>query len=99
MYRCYLNDPVIFQKSIRVTIEHGHNNNFEKNYISTAFWYQEDPHKAFPPMPAAKDRLSTWPEGVALAIDKESEPRRQIASPLSAGNIQADKEGSANGNN
>jgi hypothetical protein len=53
MYRFYANDPVRFPKSIRVTIEHGHANNFENNYTSTAPWHQKDPHKAFPPMPSA----------------------------------------------
>src|SRR5688572_31823537 len=28
MYRFYVNDPVRFRKSIRMTIEHGHANNF-----------------------------------------------------------------------
>ena len=51
MYRFYVNDPVRFKKSIRVMIEHGHANNFENDYTSTAFWYQKEPHKAFPPMP------------------------------------------------
>lgn len=76
-------------------VHHQHRNNFENDYTSTAFWHQEDPHKAFPPMPEAKGRLPAWPEGVALNIDKESKLRRQIASPLSAGKIQPDKEDSA----
>jgi len=92
MYHFYVNEPVIFQKSIRVTIEHGHNNNFENDYTSTAFWYQADPHKVFPPMPPAKTRLPAWPEGVAAAIDKETELRRQVASTLSSGTIRLDKE-------
>jgi hypothetical protein len=95
MYRFYVNDPVRFQKSIRVTIEHGHNNNFENDYTTTAFWYQEDPHKAFPAMPAAKDRLPAWPEGVALALEKEVSLRRQIASPISAGTVHLEAKDNA----
>jgi hypothetical protein len=72
MYRFYVNDPVRFQKSIRVTIEHGHDNNFENDYTSTAFWYQDEPHKPFPPMPPAADRLPTWPDGVASALEAET---------------------------
>lgn len=56
MYRFYVNDPVRFKKSIRMTIEHGHANNVGNDYSSTAFWYQGDPHKAFPPLAPAVDR-------------------------------------------
>jgi hypothetical protein len=57
MYRFFVTDPIRFQKSIRVTIEHGHANNFANDYCSTAFWYQSEPHKAFPRLPAAAERL------------------------------------------
>lgn len=56
MYRFYVNDPVRFKKSIRMTIEHGHANNFANDYSSTAFWYQTEPHKPFPPLPPAMER-------------------------------------------
>ncbi len=71
MYKFYVNDPVRFQKSVRVTIEHGHANNFENDYTSTAFWYQKEPHKAFPELPAAHERLPRWPQGVGEALEKE----------------------------
>lgn len=48
MYRFHVADPVRFTKSIRVTIEHGHANNFANDYSSTAFWYQSEPHGVFP---------------------------------------------------
>ena len=56
MYRFYVNDPVRFRKSIRMTIEHGHANNFGNDYSSTAFWYQAEPTSlrraaAAPPAP------------------------------------------------
>jgi len=56
MYRFYVNDPVRFRKSIRMTVEHGHANNIANDYSSTAFWYQADPHKPFRELPAAKAR-------------------------------------------
>jgi len=56
MYRYYVTDPVRFQKSIRVTIEHGHANNYSNDYSSTAFWYQSEPHASFPPLLAAVER-------------------------------------------
>jgi len=57
MYRFHVADPVRFTKSIKVTIEHGHANNFANDYSSTAFWYQSEPHGAFPALlPAAERR-------------------------------------------
>lgn len=56
-YRFHIEDPVIFQKSILVTIEHGHGNSLSNDYASTAYWYQSEPHQPFPPIPAPKDRL------------------------------------------
>ena len=57
MYRWYINDPIRFQKSIRMSIEHGHANNFENDYSSVAYWYQIEPHKRFPELPSVKDRI------------------------------------------
>ncbi|MGH8247200.1 MAG: glycoside hydrolase family 172 protein [Gammaproteobacteria bacterium] len=56
MYRFYVNDPVRFRKSIRMTIEHGHANNIANDYSSTAFWYQDEPHKPFKALPSALAR-------------------------------------------
>lgn len=57
MYRFHIEDPVYFRKSIRVTIEHGHANNLSNDYSSTAYWYQTEPHAAFPKMPPVEERL------------------------------------------
>ena len=92
MYRFYINDPVRFQKSIRVTIEHGHANNFENDYTSTAFWYQKDPHKAFPPMPKAEDRLPGWPDDVAQAIERETKLANEAFSLAAGGKVRMSKE-------
>jgi hypothetical protein len=70
MYRFYVNDPVRFKKSIRMTIEHGHANNIANDYSSTAFWYQNDPHKAFRSLPPAPQRR---PRQGADAHDKAFE--------------------------
>jgi hypothetical protein len=48
MYRFYVNDPIRFRKSIRMTLEHGHADNIANDYSSTVFWYQAEPHQAFP---------------------------------------------------
>jgi hypothetical protein len=57
VYRYHINDPVIFHKSLRASIEHGHANDRCDDYCSTAYWYQELPHKPFPKFPKAEDRL------------------------------------------
>ncbi len=57
LYRFHIEDPIYFQKSIRVTIEHGHANNRSDDYSSVAYWYQTEPHKKFPPMLVVKERL------------------------------------------
>lgn len=40
-YRFHVEDPVTFNESIRVTIEHGHNNHRSDDLSSVAFWYQD----------------------------------------------------------
>jgi hypothetical protein len=57
LYRFHIEDPVRFQRSIKVTIEHGHANRRSDDYSSTAYWYQSEPHAPFPPLPAVADRL------------------------------------------
>ena len=57
LYRYHVEDPVFFEKSIRVSIEHGHANNLSNDYASTAYWYQTEPHQRFPPFPDVTARL------------------------------------------
>ena len=57
LYRYHIEDPIFFEKSIKVTIEHGHANKLTLDYASTAYWYQSEPHKAFPPLLALEQRL------------------------------------------
>ncbi len=56
-YRYHIEDPIMFDKSIKVTIEHGHNNNRSDDYSSTAYWYQTEPHKTVHPIIPVKERL------------------------------------------
>jgi hypothetical protein len=57
LYRYHVEDPIHFRSSLRVTIEHGHANRRADDYASTAYWYQAEPHQAFPPLPPAAARL------------------------------------------
>ncbi len=56
-YRFHLESPIVFEKSIKVTIEHGHANNRADDWSSVAYWYQSEPHKPFPPFPPVEARL------------------------------------------
>ena len=57
LYRWHTESPIAFEKSIRVTIEHGHANCRSDDFYSVAYWYQTEPHAAFPALPPAKERL------------------------------------------
>jgi hypothetical protein len=57
VYRFHLDSPITFTKSLRATIEHGHANVRSDNYFSVAYWYQTEPHAAFPALPALEQRI------------------------------------------
>ena len=57
LYRYHIEDPIMFEKSIRVTIEHGHANSLSNDYSSTAYWYQTEPHAPFPSILPLAERL------------------------------------------
>ena len=56
-YRFHIEDPIRFEKSLLFTIEHGHANNKQGDWSSTAYWYQREPHKDFPPLLPVDSRL------------------------------------------
>lgn len=56
-YRYHIQDPVMFEKDIRVTIEHGHANHRSDDWSTTAYWYQTEPHKPFEPIADVTHRL------------------------------------------
>ena len=56
LYRWHINDPVRFHKNLKVTIQalgwkSGRYLQLDDTVSSTAFWYQNAPHKKFPPLP------------------------------------------------
>jgi len=57
VYRFHLDSPITFAKSIRATIEHGHANVRSDNFFSVAYWYQSEPHAAFPALPPVEARI------------------------------------------
>lgn len=57
VYRFHLDSPITFSKSLRATIEHGHANHRSDNFFSVAYWYQTEPHAAFPALPPLEQRI------------------------------------------
>ncbi len=57
VYRFHLDSPIPFSRSLRATIEHGHANHRSDDYFSVAYWYQTEPHGAFPALPPLDQRL------------------------------------------
>jgi hypothetical protein len=62
-YRYHIQDPIMFKKSIKVTIEHGHNNHRFDDWSSTSYWYQTEPHIKFKSLLPVKLRLPIEEEG------------------------------------
>lgn len=56
VYRFHVTDPIRFEKSLRATIEHGHDNNLTLDLSTVAYWYQLEPHKTFAPFPDRESR-------------------------------------------
>jgi hypothetical protein len=66
-YRFFVQDAIRFEKSLRVTIGFGKNEDAgfyaqfskpgsEMQFSSTVYWYQTEPHAVLPAMPSAEDR-------------------------------------------
>ncbi len=57
VYRFHLDSPISFTRSLRATIEHGHANHRSDDFFSVAYWYQSEPHAAFPALPGLEQRI------------------------------------------
>lgn len=53
-YVFHIENPVRFQKSIKVTIEHGHGNHLANEMSSVGYWYAQKPTRVATPPPVAK---------------------------------------------
>jgi len=64
VYRYHIEDPIPFEKSIKVTIEsvHDYSTKYETDdYYSVAYWYQSEPHIEFGKIPPVAERYSVEP--------------------------------------
>lgn len=65
-YVFHLENPVRFEREIKVTIEHGHGNHLCNEMSSVAYWYADHPYPAreVPPvskrMPVLRDNQGKW---------------------------------------
>ncbi|MBS1862140.1 MAG: DUF2961 domain-containing protein [Actinobacteria bacterium] len=66
LYRFHVEDPVMFERSIRVTIEHGHANKRSDDVSSVAYWYQSLPHLPLTLAPV-EERLPRQPPDQPVA--------------------------------
>jgi len=67
-YRFHIEDPVYFERSLRFSIEHGHANDRQGDWTSTAYWYQIGRTEPLPEIGAYEERipysfggLERWP--------------------------------------
>jgi hypothetical protein len=58
-YRFHVADPIPFQESITVDMDHGYTNQVQTDYSSVAYWYQREPHAAYPPLSSPAQRRPT----------------------------------------
>ena len=62
LYRWHVPDPINFHQDLKVTIQdlgwwpNGKYQPLDDDFASTAYWYQEEPHAAFPRLPPLSDR-------------------------------------------
>ena len=63
LYRWHIQDPINFEQELRVTIQalgwgpDGRYKKLSDDIASVAYWYQAEPHAAFPKLPALAERL------------------------------------------
>jgi len=91
-YRFFTNDAISFDKSLRVMIGFGANEDpmFRQEFgkpgsqlqlSSVVYWYQKEPHTTFPKMPAAAERVPApevafWPEKEKLPAVEDLKQRQ-----------------------
>ena len=64
-YRFLEHDPIHFERAITLDFVHGTDNNTVSDYAATTYWYQREPHQAFPALP---DPAQRRPSPVALSL-------------------------------
>lgn len=60
-YRFHVDDPIYFNESIDVAMDHGLRNSMACDYCAVAYWYQREPHAPFPALPPVGARSFDFP--------------------------------------
>lgn len=67
LYRWHIMDPVRFDRALKVTVQDlgwrndGRYLNQKSHISSVAYWYQAEPHAAFPALPSVDELELSWP--------------------------------------
>jgi len=69
VYRYHIENPVVFEESLKVEIEHGawgfdnsRKGGYNNDYSSVAYWYMEKPVRLSGTMPPAEERITSYRE-------------------------------------
>lgn len=70
-YRFHVEDPVFFDKSLLFSIEHGHANDRQGDWTSSAYWYQVGRKDPLPEIPPFEQRMPYAFGGLERGIGKD----------------------------
>jgi hypothetical protein len=65
VYRFHVTDPIYFDKSLKFTIEHGHNNNLPLDLATVAYWYQSEASR----IPSIPNKEGRAPKALIKSTD------------------------------
>ena len=90
-YVFHVENPVRFQKEIKVTIEHGHGNHLANEMSSVAYWFAERPSRVIPPPPVEKRKPVLRDNRGSWLFDKKNQcPGRKIKLNLEMKKMKAE---------
>jgi hypothetical protein len=93
VYRFHVTDPVYFDKSLRFSTEHGHDDALTLDLSSVAYWYQTEPHKPFPAFPSRASRQPMPPiREVDIHLWRDAWRKSKGSDPRLWGNEKPKKE-------
>ncbi|MHA1731555.1 MAG: glycoside hydrolase family 172 protein [Promethearchaeota archaeon] len=79
-YVFHLENPVRFEREVKVTIEHGHGNHLANEVSSVGYWYLEEPTPVRDPPPVEK-RLPVLKRGGKWVRDVSREITTRVVEP------------------
>ena len=90
-YNFFIESPIAFNKTLKASIEHGHNNCLTLDLCTVAYWYQAEPHKPFPKM-LSKGKRQNMPPIDTVEIHRWRDAwRRAMGNGVLWGNEKENK--------